>query len=154
MTLTKPQTKLKMTDFDIQLAEQLHLGKSPRQNAEIALKQLADIDEAAPAGLGQVAADEIMNVGGVKGKIATTVMGLNLPKYAAAQFGKAKVQQYAQDTYDEYLDSLSEKPVLEQYREPKGFGFEVPLNDALQKQMSRPDNLLRYWQIYHPDGKK
>ncbi len=132
------QPKLKMTDFDIQLAEQLHLDKSPRQNAEIALKQLADVDRQAAQRVDRLAST-----------LATIAIGPN-------NLGLGGNRDYTglAEKYDEYLDSLAEKPVLEQYREPKGFGFEVPLNEKITTQFGDITVLKRYWKLYHPDVKK
>lgn len=124
------QPKLKMTDFDIQLAEQMHLDKSPRQNAEIALKQLADID--------QTTARKADNK--IK-KIANVVVG---PFPAAVLDNKIDFEK----RYDDYLEGLSNQPVLEQYRDPKTLNFEVPMNPKLVESLLEPRNLNSHWQFF------
>lgn len=125
------QSKLKMTDFDIQLAEQMHLDKSPRQNAEIAWKQLADIDQ-----------ESTKKVDSNINKYAKIAVG---PLPAAVLSNKLDFEKM----YEEHLDGMSNQPVLEQYRDPKTLNFEVPMNEGVRQQLT-PINVLKdYWRLYH-----
>ncbi|MFB9992694.1 hypothetical protein ACFFLM_12015 [Deinococcus oregonensis] len=126
--LTRPT--LKMSDFDIQLAEQLHLKTPPRDNAKQALKDLAGIDrssawEAAAAGTV------------VGGPVAGVSLG-----------------HLAREAYDDYIEGFSETPVLDEYEDPKGNGYNVPINATVQLALTNPVRLLQIWRLYHPGANK
>lgn len=121
--------RLAMSQQDIALAQQLHLDESQRENAQAALKTLANVDsrtanEAALVGL---------FMGGVMG--ASTAHGL------------------ARKKYQEFIDSFPDHAVLDEYKDPKGAGYVVPIPEVLSRQIKRVPVLEEIWMLYHPELK-
>ncbi|AZI44480.1 alpha/beta fold hydrolase (plasmid) [Deinococcus psychrotolerans] len=118
--------KLDMLQEDVNLAEQMNLDKSPRANAEKALKDLAGITPV------RVSAVEFA-VYGIPG------VGTRLGDKAAE--------------INTFIRQFSNEPTLDQYEREDGEGYEVQLDRRTLDQLDER-RVKDVWGMFHPGDKK